>query len=469
MGIGISFERQEYKDALSKWQLVDDMVEEENLDDYLVTLNAADKTADNLARNLAYRERASFLGASGFTLQGLIGLAFSKDPTLKIPASMEYLRKNADGSGLDLQQQMQKATAEVLKKDRAGLFVTFPRTDGPITVSDQESQRYVATIHLIDAKRIINWWTVTIGAECQLGGVVFNDSEDVVENYEIKSKAIKREIAIEDGILVDRKWHKPDASWVVLRTDYPMDKNGKSLTFVPFTFIGAQDNTSAMSKPPMITLARKNRDHYRNSADNEESIWYTGQAQPWASGLTQETVSEWKKEGIYVGSRRVMALGDTGKFGFAVAEPNTGSRQAMLDKVEEMASIGARFIQIGTVAKTASQSNNEAVVQHSVLSLVSVNVQDAYQTALEWVEVYQTAPGDISVILNRDYMKPAITVELMREFREWFLIGIIGTSEIHAFGTRAEFIDPEKSAEDYAEEVGDRGGLLIAPPNSGEE
>ena len=465
--MGIEFEREEYTAALPDWKLVDDMVDEKNLADHLLELNPTDKSKDNKARNKAYKERASFLGASWFTLQGLIGLAFAKEPKLIFPAAMDYLRKNADGGGTDLYQQMQSATNEVLRKDRAGLFVTFPETDGPITLADQEALRYVSTIHLIDATRITNWWTVSVGAESRLGGVVFNDSEDTVDDYKVETVATKREIALEDGILVDRKWHKDGGKWVVLSESFPRGRDGKSLTFVPFMFIGSQDNTPNMGKPPMLSLARKNRDHYRNSADSEESIWFAGQAQPWASGLDQETVEAWKKEGVYVGSRKVMALGENGKFGFATAEVNTGVRQAMLDKVEEMASIGARFIQSGTVAKTATQSDNEAVVQHSVLSLVSVNVEDAYQTALEWAAMYQGATGDVEVTLNRDFMKPAITVELMREFREWFFAGLLGTSEIHAFGTRAEIIDPDKSVEDYDAEVTARGGN-IAPPPTGE-
>ena len=461
--MAIDFQRDEYKAKIKDWQLVDDMVDEENLDGHLVTLNEADKSEDNIARNKAYRERASFLGASWFTLQGLIGLAFATQPKLTLPKSLDYLLKNADGSGVDLLQQMQQATGEVLRKDRAGLFVTFRETDGPVTMADQEAQRYIATIHLIEAKRIINWWRVTVGAECKLGGVVFNDGEDVVADYAVKTKETKREIALEDGVLVDRKWHMVDKKWVVLSEVFPRGRDGKSLTFVPFMFLGAQDNTSKIGKPPMLSLARKNRDHFRNSADNEESVWFTGQSQPWASGLDQETVAAWKKEGIYVGSRKVMALGDEGQFGFATADPNTAARQAMLDKVEEMAAIGARFIKSGTVAKTAAQSNNEAIVQHSVLSLVSVNVEDGYQQAIEWAAMYQAADGDVEVVLNRDFMKPGVTVELMSEYREWFFNGLIGTTELHTFATRAEIVDPGKTPEEYGDEVEARGGLISAP------
>ena len=55
--MAIDFQRDEYKAKIKDWQLVDDMVDEENLDGHLVTLNEADKSEDNIARNKAYRER----------------------------------------------------------------------------------------------------------------------------------------------------------------------------------------------------------------------------------------------------------------------------------------------------------------------------------------------------------------------------------------------------------------------------
>lgn len=469
--MGIEYTKPEFKDHLKDWKLIDDMCDEKNLSDHLIELNPTDKSDENKARNKAYKERASFLGAASVTLMGLIGLAFSKEYTLSLPPSMDYLKKNVDGSGVDLGQQMQNCLGQVLRKDRAGLFVTFPKTEGPISQADQEALRYVASIHLIDANRIGNWWHMTVGGETRLAGVVFSDSVEEVDDYEVKVTPILRELALEDGILVDRKWHKPDgkAEWIVLDEAWPRGSDGNHLTFVPFAFVGAQDNTTHIGKPPMLGLARKNRDHYRNSADNEENVWFAGQTQPWASGITQETVDSWKASGIYIGSRQLMALGEEGEFGFATADVNTGSRQAMLDKVEEMAAIGARFIQSGTVAKTAAQSNNEAVVQHSVLSLASVNVEDAYQTALEWAAQYNAASGDVEVALNRDFMKPSLTVELMKEFREWFLAGLLGAEEVHKFGTQAEIIDPAKTLEEYDEELGERGALAPPPPVGGDE
>lgn len=71
---------------------------------------------------------------------------------------------------------MQAATAQVLKKARAGLFVTYPTIEGATSKADKD--RYFATVHLIEATRIINWWTVTDGSKIKLDRVIFTDNEE---------------------------------------------------------------------------------------------------------------------------------------------------------------------------------------------------------------------------------------------------------------------------------------------------
>ena len=61
-------------------------------------LNPQDQSDANKARNLAYVERAVFYNATGRTLDGLLGIAFMKDPALTLPEYLAYLRTNADNA-----------------------------------------------------------------------------------------------------------------------------------------------------------------------------------------------------------------------------------------------------------------------------------------------------------------------------------------------------------------------------------
>lgn len=460
--MGIDYRRPEYEASQPRWQLIDDMCDEVNLGDHLPNLNPNDESPENVTRNDQYKERASFFGASRITLQSLVGTAFEDDPMISLPSDLEYMLKNVDGGGADIWQQMQSVTGQVLRKARCGLFVTMPTTEGATSRADQEAGRVISTIHEIDAHRIINWWSRRDGAEIILGGVVFTDTRETVEDYEIKVQPTRRELAIDgDGFFFDRTWVKTKDrdEWVPEEAIYPVQGNGQKWRRIPFLFVGSERNSWAMQTPPMLSLARLNRDHYRNSADHEESLWYAGQAQPYiepdsAGSLRQDDLAAAKKEGFYVGSRQVIL----GKFGFAQAEANTGVRQALIDKQEQMAALGARFVQPGSAVKTATQAGGEAKIQHSVLSLASVNVEDAYQWACEQAAIYMNAnPGEVEIKLHRAFMDPEVTAERMREIRENVLSGLAPLEVMFRALQRAGDIPAEKSFDEYREEVAATG------------
>ena len=448
----------EYEARLKNWKLVDDMVESKNLDGYLIEQYPDDISAENKQRNADYKDRASWLGVSGFTLSGLIGTAYEKSPTIEIPSQLEFMRTNIDGSNVSLDQQIQSTTRGVLKAGRGGLFTTFPDTGGkPVSVADQEALKFVPTIHLIDAARIVNWDNMKIGAEVVLSLLVFTDSQVVRDKYEHKTTSTRRELALVAGaegglVFTDTTWAKNDKDeWEIIAGPVvPTRGDGTSWNRIPFTFVGAVDNNSHIDKAPMLDICTKNRDHYRNSADQEESVYFCGQAQPWVCGLDATVAEEMKEDGLYTGSRKMLGLPLEGTFGFAVSPPNTMVRQAMIDKVEEMASIGARMIKQGTVAKTAAQAMGENAVQHSILSLAVENVATAYTLALGWAAVYQNqAESSISVEPDKGFMTTPIAAQDLTAFKDLVLVGVLTQADQHRYLKKHDLADPEKSFEDW--------------------
>lgn len=462
--MAIDFRRPEYLEALPKWQLVDDICDAKNLANLLVPLNPLDTSKANRIRNEQYAERASFLDATGFTLAGLTGVAFEDDPTIEIPAGLDYLLKNADGSGLELQQQMQETVGQVLRKDRAGLFVTFPETEGPASRADQDALRYMATIHAIDAARIINWSHITVGADVMLSLVVFTDTMETIEDYEVETVEVLRELKLENGVFVDRTWQDVEGSgWTVIKEHIPRQGNGAPWAEIPFMFVGARENTSRFSTPPMMGLAKLNRDHWRTSADHRESLWFAGQAQPWASGVDTETVETWVANGVYVGSRQMLCLPEGGTFGFAQADPNTSNRDE-LDRLEmAMAKIGARFIEPGSANKTAQQDAGERKVQHSILSLACVNVSDAYTQAVQWAANYMNVAVEAMIEIARGFMEPELNDAKRNYILGLYDRGLIGAEGMAPVLKRDGLLDADTTPENYAEEAAGRGaGLTVA-------
>ena len=455
--MAIDFKCSEYEDNIDTWELIDNICEAENVQRYLVELNPQDKSENNKIRNAQYKERAVFYPIAQRTLQGLNSLLFADWPKLVIPTQLDYLSTNADGSGVSIYQQSQCVAEDVIAIARGGLFVTYPETEGPLSRADMDSGNYFATIHEIDADRIINWRQVKVGSQMKLGLVVFTESVEVVgdDGYSTESVDQMRELALENGVFVDRKWRKnAKDEWEVYAEAVPQDGNGNAWAEIPFTFVGATSNAPAVDDSIMYGIASLNKAHYRNSADYEDNVWYCGQSQPWMSGVTQTHIDLMSDNKMYVGSRSLLGVPTGETFDFASAPPNPLVRQAMMDKLDAMIGLGARYIQPNGVAKTATESKGDQAVSHSALSMIAGNISEAYTRCIEWCAQYMNAtlPTDYGYTLTQEFVDPDVSPQEIQAMVAGFLGGAIPASDYFRWLQRSDLTDSEKTLEDWLEE-----------------
>jgi len=206
--MAIDAENSQYTKYADKWKKIDDIIDQENLTDYLIYLNAADTSPENKARNDAYRERAVFYGLTSQTVTGMIGTMHKKPPIIVLKPELEYLIDNVDGNGVSMLQQSQALAKDVTGKSRAGLFTSFPKTDKEITRADVVNGTFVATISHISPRQVINWATRTVGSVTSLSLVVIKTIEIELVDYEEKPKKVIRELFIDeaDGLYKERRW-----------------------------------------------------------------------------------------------------------------------------------------------------------------------------------------------------------------------------------------------------------------------
>jgi hypothetical protein len=195
--------------------------------------------------------------------------------------------------------------------------------------------------------------------------------------------------------------------------------------------------------------------HYRNSADYEDSIWYAGQAQPWMSGVDENHIQLINDNKIYSGSRQLMPVPAGESFGYASAPPNPLVRQAMLDKVELAKALGARFIQPGGVAKTATQAAGEMKVANSILSLISANVSEAYVKSIGFVGAYMGVDSTGVVFeLNNHFVPEGATAQDIQQKVNAWLTGAIGLADHLNNMKNIGLVSQDKTIEEFSEEVG---------------
>lgn len=455
----------QYLAKCATWEKIEDVTRVKNLARHLRVLNAHDLSPENTQRNTDYQKHAVFYALAQQTASGMVGTAYRKWPTMAVPTEMEYLQTNADGGGVSIYQQSQAVADDLIRKGRAGLAVSFPATEGQVSRADILSGRVVATIHRFEPEQIINWRTETVGSQTRLSLVLLSQAVEQVaaDGYGVEYVQAIRELYLDDGIYREREWRHGLNGWTPVSESTPLDASGKPWGEIPFTFLGSENNDPSIDMPPMLGICDLNIAHYRNSADYEDSVWYSGQAQPWMSGATVDFLSDLKAAGVYIGGRNLLAVPEGGQFGYASADPNPMVRQAMLDKVDMMVGLGARMITHGSVAKTATQSMGERDIQHSVLSLIASNVSEAYTQALKWCARYMgaTVTDDMAYTVSQDFISPDATPQEIQALVAGYIQGAIPMPDYVARMQRIGVFIDDKPIDEYAEQLAVPGSGVI--------
>lgn len=458
--MAITFQHPDYADNVCAWEMVEDVCEgQKEVKDkgvkYLPAPNPTDDSIENKERYKQYKDRAVFYNATRRTLNSLCGAAFGKEPALTVPDIIGYVADDIDGCGLSIYQQSQEVLADVLKYGRSCLLVDYPRTGGAVSVADMQSGAIMATVVRYDADDVINWQLTKIGAQFILSLVVIEECEQVkVDDFETKDVKQYRALRLIEGVYTVEIYRKNDKDeWALFDAYVPMTGSGLTWSVIPFTFVGSVSNSASVDPSPLYDMAVLNLAHYRNSADYEDSVFFSGQPQPWISGLTEEWRDWLQNEGIRIGSRVILPLPENGAFGFAQAQPNLLAKEAMDAKEIQMRALGARLIQPGSAIKTATEAQADLEAEHSVLSLAAENVSEAYTACLGWMLTFMNASGEASYELNVDPGKFTLDGTMLTALVAANQAGKLPDADLFRIMRRLDVIDPEKTDEQILEEL----------------
>lgn len=416
---------------------------------YLPYLNKQDISEQNVARNAAYVERAMFYDATGNTLRGLLGLAFRIDPAHNIPERLQYLLTDADGAGVSVYQQSQSVLANVLQVGRHGLYVDF---------SDAMSR---PVIKPYAAESIINWRTSLVGGKTVLTLVVLAETAEEDDGYGIEYVEQWRELALEDGRFVARVWRMSDGGEPVIVKELAPDSTSGKLDFIPFAFVGSENNDQSIDPAPLFGLAELNIGHFRNSADYEDSVFFVGQAQPWIAGLSEEW-RDWMQSQaqIYIGSRSPLLLPENGAFGFAQVQPNMLAKEAMDQKEAQMVALGARIIEPSQASKTATEASGDREASTSVLAMCVANVSEAYKAAIAMCGRYLSLDVEAEYRINQDFVRMSAEPSMITALVAAWQAGAFSKVDLRAFLRRLSVIDVERTDEEIEDELQAEGPAL---------
>ncbi|WNO48522.1 62kDa structural protein [Achromobacter phage ewik_TL4] len=452
--------RPEVTAMIPKWEQARDILQGEEAikakgEKYLPKPQNEQDEAFNTKRYAAYKLRATFVNFYERTLLGLQGQAFAQDPDLKLPEELKGLLSNADGDGVGLVEQLEQSVGYLLAYGRAGLLTDYPTQEGPITKAQRDSGEIGPKLILCNPFSIINWRHTYHKGVNRLSLVVLSEQFPIDgDGFEVQYGEQWRVLRLEGADTDEPRYYvelyrrvKMDndtgagtnptnvgAGEIVLHdTIEPLDYNGKPFRYIPFQFIGANNNNASPDNPPMHSIGSVNLAHYRNSADYEESCYMVGQPTVWVSGVDETWVKDVWGGKLYLGSRAIVTLPPEGNAGILQAQPNSLPFEAMKQKQEQIVALGAKLAEPGKVQRTLGEARLEEATQASVLVNCVRNTQSAYLKGLtSAVEFHGGNLEDLKLVISTDFAISRLEPNERQVLINEWMAGAITTNELRS-------------------------------------
>jgi hypothetical protein len=392
----------------------------------------------------AYRARASFYAICERTLRGLSGLVLRNAPAITVPPRLEPILKTATTDGHTMDVLVSEVLDEVMALGRYGLLVDYPVG---ATSTD------VPSFATYKAEDIVNWRVSILNGKRVVTRVVLSDFAD--DDDEGSSESYL-ELEIVNGVYMSRHYTVDNGQPVLVSERQPT-VGGRMLNGIPFVFMSPYNLKPATSKPPFLDLANMNIAHYRNSADYEHALFLTAQPTPWISGNITEAD---KPRSIGAGSLWCLPEGaSAGMLEFSGAGL-AAQRQAMMDKEDRMAALGARMIKdASTAAETAETARLRGRAETSLLAstvrMVQAGIKSALSIAAEWVGA---SADDVDVRLNTDFVEARLSAQELTTLVAAWQSGAISRETMHVNLQKGEIMPSDRSWEDEKDAIDMEGG-----------
>lgn len=409
----------------------------------------------------AYCERAAFFNASNRTLDALTGLIFAKDPLTKLPPAIEKFEDDITLGGANLREFAEQVVEQQMAVGRVGIMVDFPEGVKPgMTVAEVEALNIRPFLRWYLAENIINWRSTVINGRRVLTMVVLKEAvESLKDEFTVEDVTRYRVLTLDaTGYRVRLFNDKGDVTSDI----YPR-RSGRALPYIPFTILGANSCDPDVQKPPLLDLVDANLSHYRNSADYEHGLHFTGLPTPYVAGVALESGQE-----LTLGSTKCLAFTDPNASAGFMEFQGAGLSNladALSAKERRMAVLGARMLADDKrTAEAFGTIELKTAGERCALASVSRAASDGIRRALNWMAEWVGATPNVEFALNTDFgaarMEPQMLTALMGGYQS----GAIPLPILFDNLKKGELVRPDMEFEQYQVLVNEEAPTLASTP-----
>lgn len=438
----------EYQAWSSEWRKTRAAAQGEQAVKALPNVLPVDFAKTEKERFAAYMARAYFLGVTGRTKDGMIGMVYRKNASQELPKAMEPLLENFDGSGNSIEQCGKILLAGRLETSRHLVLVDYPSVD-PNTDKDTQSRAGIMpTVALYPCEALINWRYGVVKGKRELVLAVLEEQKNISpDEFGHDSEPEYRVLRLTEAGYTQQMYNNQGA---------PVDDEVRPMAaYEPLPRIplhGVRD----LEEPPLSPIATVNIAHFRNIADLEDSAYVVGC--PMLNVDVGETsLDEWKEHnpnGVAFGSRKGLVTRG-GQLQMVQAQENNLARQIKQDKEGEMVMLGAQLIQRGGQAETAEAARLRAGTESSVLDRIVNDLSEDLEAALEdCARFMRIDPALVNYTLNTDFFESGLSPQALMAVIQGVTNSVIAPSDaLEMIRTGKLGIDASRDNEAIALEI----------------
>ncbi|MEO8602484.1 MAG: DUF4055 domain-containing protein [bacterium] len=355
----------------------------------------------------ARRRSACVFDAADKTLDAMLGALFTKPPTTLLPDAITPHLENIDLAGTPYEGFRQTVASERLETGRVAVFVDY---------SAEQARPF---FRLYEWEQIRNWQTRIVGGRAVLSQVVLCETIGAPAATGFGSASVEQYRVLEldaAGKFISRVFTRPDeadpkAQKFIETVTTPSIHGRPWMGEIPFVCFGRLDLSPQPQKPPLLSIANLQLDHYRLSVDQRHALHLGAMGGLFVIGDGDPELSK----RYYLGGTRAnrLAAGASAEFvefQGGVLEQIKSEKAAIQERI---GLLGVRMLlapkrEAETAAALAIQRDGETASLSTISYGISLGLTKCWRFYAMWMGLNSK---DVSDTLNRDFVNHRLSPE----------------------------------------------------------
>jgi len=374
----------------------------------------------------AYLQRARFPDITANSLRGIMGLVTKYGPEVELPVVVDYMEKNADNDGNDLNKIYVDCISELLQAGKHVLVLDI----------DEDSGNFYIAQYCAESN--INWKYVTRNGQCVLTNISLKDKDedDKIIEYALDEFGFVVVNIYEDGNLTVTK---------------ELMYKGKRFDKIPVFCIGSVKNEPDPGVIPLLGISDIAICIYQEGADLRQGHYLTCNPTLFLFGVGDKETPAVIGSSVIVGIRNPAAKAEYPATDTSAFEHVRG---CIKDLYEEAVSYGSAFVS-NPINRESGQALTirNASKGSNLVHMVNM-VSDAFTRLFKFVaELVGTNPDDVLFEGNIDFAELVLNAQDVTALVSSWIQGAIDHDTVLDNLRDAGYISADKSNDDIKNNI----------------